>query len=83
MKCPKCKKGEIKENISYRGFFNKEKIFTYFCPLCEFHKEKRIKISLGELNAELMAKRSGKSEDAESEVNFRGLSVKTKGNRNY
>ena len=93
MKCPKCKKGEIKENISYNANAERSskikekilgvsdygvKIFTYFCPLCDFHKEKRIKISYYDFNAELRAKARGKKE-AESKIEFGGFSVEAKG----
>ena len=46
MICPKCSKGEIKEQISIRGtIFNRKKEITYFCPLCDFEKIKIFKIS--------------------------------------
>jgi C4-type Zn-finger protein len=37
VKCPKCKYGELKENISYEGIlFNIKKVITTYCQLCDF-----------------------------------------------
>jgi len=36
MNCPKCKNGELKENIGYSGILSVKKIITYYCPLCDF-----------------------------------------------
>ncbi len=37
MLCPKCGKGELKENISFSGMFlNVKKIIITYCPLCDF-----------------------------------------------
>jgi len=103
MKCPECKKGEIKENITYRpadkvvwgkiknnpllsikskilGQPEYIKIFTYFCPLCDFHREKHLRISSNDAYAELRAKSKGKGDIAEAKVEFEGFSVETKKN---
>lgn len=45
MNCPKCGKGELRENISLRGWIFKKKVYTYICPLCDFRNEHQIKIN--------------------------------------
>jgi len=45
MKCPKCKEGEVKEQVSIKGFFVKRKEISYFCPLCDFETNKVFKLS--------------------------------------
>lgn len=46
MICPKCKKGEIQEQISFRGFwFWKKKHISFFCPLCSFENKRKFKVS--------------------------------------
>ena len=80
MKCPKCRKGEIKENISYDGFFKKHKIFTYFCPICSYENKKKIRISLGQFNKEMWHEH--KKEDAEADIEIGKIRVKAKGQKN-
>ncbi len=48
MNCPKCKKAKLIENISIKGQFRRKKIFTFFCPLCDFEKEKEVSYSLSD-----------------------------------
>ena len=57
MKCPNCNNGEIKEDFSLTGIvFTRKKVYTYFCPICDFSNEKIIKISENEYQAELNKK---------------------------
>ncbi len=52
MICPKCKKGELKEQISIRGFmFKKKKIIT-FCPLCDYKNEHIFELSKEDVEIE-------------------------------
>jgi len=54
MNCPECKT-TIKENVSLKkGFFKLIKVYTYFCPLCNFRKEVLIKISKENYSAEII-----------------------------
>ncbi len=76
MKCPNCKKGELVQNISYRtnGWGTKYfKKYAFFCPNCDYEKEKELEISFSDYNAEITAKHRGK--DIDSEVS---LNIKTK-----
>ncbi len=45
MICPKCGKGELRENVSLRGWIFKKKVYTYICPLCDFRNEHQIRIN--------------------------------------
>ena len=55
VKCPKCKKGELKENISYEGMlFNIKKVITTYCVLCEFRSRIMFPASLSEKQAHEM-----------------------------
>jgi len=49
MICPICNKGELKEEISLKGFFMKRKEIITYCPICEFKKVRTIKISKDDL----------------------------------
>jgi len=82
MKCPKCKKGELESNISYRGFFSKTKVYTYFCPLCNFHNEKLIKISVADYSSEITARQKGKESEAKIDAEFGGFKIKSSGKQN-
>ena len=48
MQCPNCKKGKLIENLSYVGVFKRYKLYSYFCPLCNYEKEKKIPYSLSD-----------------------------------
>ena len=48
MNCPKCKKANLIENTSIVGMFRRKKVFTYFCPLCDYEKEKEVNYSLSD-----------------------------------
>lgn len=50
MLCPECENPvELKENISLKkGILKRFKVFTYFCPLCDFERVKEISISVDE-----------------------------------
>ena len=91
MKCPKCKKGELKEElkietskISLLRRFNfdavnntpAKKIYTYFCPLCDFHKEKVIETTLGNLNRETFEKQNNAK--AEANIHIGEIDIKAK-----
>jgi hypothetical protein len=39
MNCPKCKEGEVKEQVTLKGFIFKKKRVVTFCPLCDFKNE--------------------------------------------
>jgi hypothetical protein len=52
MQCPQCKKGEVKEQISFKGFFIKKKEIYYYCPLCEWENKKVFKLSQQDLELE-------------------------------
>lgn len=52
MNCPKCKEGEVKEQVSIKGFFVKRKEVSYFCPLCEFENIKTFKLSQDDVELE-------------------------------
>lgn len=67
MKCQNCKKGELRENISFRGFFIKEKVYTYFCTFCDFQKEKVLKSSLAEFQSYMQKPRV----DSQVELSFK------------
>lgn len=55
MICPLCKTDTLKENVSLRkGFLKLQKIFTYFCPMCDFRKEVIIKISKENYDTEVI-----------------------------
>ena len=57
MKCPNCKKGDILFDMSLDGMiFKRKKIYTYFCPLCDFKNVKIIKIKEEEYQVELEKK---------------------------
>ena len=87
MKCPKCKKCELKENVRYKrkGFFKNKayKILTYFCPLCDFEKEKELEISGGEFVAgSIFGVGTDKSSgEAETEVEIGKIRIKAKGKK--
>ena len=67
MLCPKCKT-ELKESITYRKrWFWKYKVYNYFCPSCDYDKEKEIKIS---------------KEDYENTLNDRTLKIHKTTTRN-
>ncbi len=48
MKCPKCKDVNLIENTSIKGQFRRKKVFTAFCLLCGFEKEKEVSYSLSD-----------------------------------
>jgi C4-type Zn-finger protein len=46
MICPKCKQGEVKEQVSLKGFlFWKKKVVTSYCNLCSFRNEQVFEIT--------------------------------------
>lgn len=45
MNCPNCNNVELKEHISLRGLIFKKKVYTYFCPVCDFTKSKEFALS--------------------------------------
>jgi len=62
MKCPKCKKGELQEHISIKGVFKSKKVYTYFCPLCNYKNKKEFPYSWHDkmkANAEIIHKGKG------------------------
>jgi len=53
MFCPNCKKGEVKEQSSMKGFWRfKRKEIYYFCPLCEWENKKTFKLSKEDVDLE-------------------------------
>lgn len=51
---PSCKT-ELKENITLKkGLFGLKKVYTSFCPLCDFRKSVIFKISKENYNAEVL-----------------------------
>lgn len=55
MMCPLCKAENLKENVSLKkGLFKLQKIFTYFCPICDFFKEVKISISKENYDTEVI-----------------------------
>jgi len=48
MQCKKCKQGTIKEIISITGFFKRQKVYRYFCPLCSYDTTKVVPYSLSD-----------------------------------
>ncbi len=45
LRCPKCK-AEIEVDVSHKGIiFNRKKILTYYCPLCDFENKKEFKLN--------------------------------------
>lgn len=52
MKCPECRKGEIKEQVSLKGFFKKKKEVTYFCPICGWENKKEFRLSNEDIELE-------------------------------
>lgn len=52
MICPKCKEGEVKEQVSIKGLFVKRKEVSYFCPLCDFENKKEFKLSKEDVQLE-------------------------------
>ena len=46
VKCPKCQVDEVKEEIHYSGIiFNRKKIITNYCQVCDWQHVTKIKIS--------------------------------------
>lgn len=45
MICPICNKGELKEDVLLRGLFVKRKEVMTYCPICDFSKVRKIKLS--------------------------------------
>lgn len=59
MLCPKCKQGIIMCDTSLTGvIFNRKRIHTYFCPLCDFENSKEIRINENEYQVELLKKKN-------------------------
>lgn len=55
--CPKCKKGEIMQEINYLGYiFKRKKKITFYCPLCDFKNTKIFDIKESEYQIELEKK---------------------------
>ena len=52
MKCPKCNNGEVKEQISIKGFIFKKKIVITFCPLCDYRNEHIFNLSSQDVEIE-------------------------------
>ena len=48
MKCPECKKVDLKESISFAGMFIVKKVVTTYCPICGFQKKVILDSSIGE-----------------------------------
>jgi len=45
-KCPDCKIGKLKENVSYTGVLGRRfKVITTYCPICPFTRTHKMKIS--------------------------------------
>ena len=52
MLCPKCKQGEIKEQVSITGLIFKKKNVYFYCPLCDYQNNKEFKLSKKDLGYE-------------------------------
>ena len=54
MICPLCNKDTFKENVSLKkGIIKLQKVFTYFCPMCDLRKEFVIEISRENYDSEV------------------------------
>lgn len=57
MKCPKCKNGEVKENINFKNKFfgfKKLKIVSTICPLCDFKNIHEFEMSKEDYEIEIL-----------------------------
>lgn len=45
MDCPSCGDDGIKKEITLKGFMNKKKVVTYYCPLCHFENSHEFELS--------------------------------------
>jgi len=52
MKCPKCQKGELKEQITIRGIIFKKKIVYTYCNVCDFMSKKEFRLSKNDIEVE-------------------------------
>lgn len=57
MKCPACKKGEIREDIGLIGvIFSRKKRLIAYCPICDFKNVREFDISEAQYHAEINKK---------------------------
>jgi len=71
MKCPKCKEGEIREQISIKGFiFKKKKVYLY-CPLCDFENVREFRLSKEDLKLEIQDRLFNKEIELQKAKNMR------------
>jgi transposase-like protein len=54
MNCPKCKEGEIKEQVSITGLIFKKKNVHFYCPLCDYQNDKEFKLSKEDVQLEYL-----------------------------
>jgi len=52
MKCPKCKNGEVKYQVSIKGFIFRKKIIDYYCPLCDYKNKHEFRLSKDDVQVE-------------------------------
>lgn len=54
IKCPKCKIEDIKQEVNLKGYiFNRRKVITFYCPLCDWQNIKIFKLNEEEYQLEL------------------------------